>query len=121
MQLHAAISLSSTTQHALKLIVILLIHQIQQHGIVDSSNDFEMVKVNRFPEKPIRNRFYMKSKDNETLCTSRICETRNSYLTGGAKTGLCQCQCQSVSVYSSTFDDCVSGTDEGKYLFFLTR
>ena len=111
---------SSTTQNTLKLIVILLFHHIQQHGLVDSSNDFEVVKVERILEKPIRNRFDMKSKDNETLCTSRVCEHRNSYLLGGAKTGLCQCQCQGLSVYSSTFDRCMKGSNKGKKYFFIS-
>ena len=108
-----------TTQNTLKLIVILLFHHIQQHGMVDSSNDFEVVKVERILEKPIRNRFYMKSKDNETLCKSRVCEQRNSYLLGGAKTGVCQCQCQGLSVYSSTFDRCMKGSNKGIHFFFL--
>ena len=97
----------------IQLIIILLIHHAQQQGVV-SRNDFEVVKVHRYRETPIRNSFYLKSKDNETLCTSRICEQRSGYLTGGGKTRVCQCQCKSVSVYSSTSDDCIYGTDEGR-------
>ena len=115
--MHLNVAALPPAQHALKLIVILLIHHIQHYGVVDSNNDFEVVKVRRIQEEPIRNRFYMKSKNNETLCTSRVCEQRNGYLTGGGNTETCHCQCKSVSVYSSTFDDCVYGTEEGKIIF----
>lgn len=105
---------NALTSACLLLIAILGIHS----QVVLSDDTFTVIKVERYMEKFIRNSFSLKSNVNTTRCKGRVCEQRNAYLTSGTGTLVCQCQCKSEAVYSTTNDKCLSANDEGKRINF---
>eukprot|EP00111_Clytia_hemisphaerica_P007990 TCONS_00023208-protein len=107
---------NAVTSTCLIVIAILGIHS----QVVLSDDIFTVIKVDRYMEKFIRNSFWLQSNVNTTQCKGRVCEKRNAYLTSGAGTLICQCQCKSQAVYSTTNDKCLSGNDEATGSFVLT-
>ena len=105
--------------NSLQLLIWLLVTLILLFNTksVCSNNGFRMMQVRRFMESPVRNSFKLKS-ETEEICSGRICERRNSYLTGGGGTQVCQCQCLTAYVYSSSLDKCIFA-DEGKRFFLI--